>query len=111
MMYNEFVKALRVRADCTDLQYGTGRERCTIGLMRDAADALEAAEKRIAELEAQLPDEHGRLVDADACSSVLRRLENEAKTYTQRLCYGYAARMFEEAFTIIEAKRKDNDRI
>lgn len=55
-----------------------------------------------------LPDEHGRLVDADACSSVLRKLENEAKTNTEKLCYGYAARMFEEAFTIIAAERKDD---
>lgn len=81
----ELIKALRVCADCTDLQYGTGRERCTISLMRDAANALEAADekiadytaavealddsndayikenerlkKRIAELEAQLPKE------------------------------------------------------
>ena len=37
----ERIKALRVCADCTDLQYGTGRERCTISLMRDAADAIE----------------------------------------------------------------------
>lgn len=58
-----------------------------------------------------LPEEHGRLVDADACSSVLRKLENEAKTNIEKLCYGYAARMFEEAFTIIAAERKDDGNI
>lgn len=58
-----------------------------------------------------LPEQHGRLVDADACSSVLRKLENEAKTNTEKLCYGYAARMFEEAFTIIAAERKDDEQI
>ena len=57
-----------------------------------------------------LPEQHGRLVDADACSSVLRKLENEAKTNTEKLCYGYAARMFEEAFTIVAAERKDDER-
>lgn len=57
----------------------------------------------------ELPEQHGRLVDADACSSVLRKLENEAKTSTEKLCYGYAARMFEEAFTIIAAERKDDE--
>jgi hypothetical protein len=51
----------------------------------------------------QLPEGHGRLVDADACASVLRKLENEAKTNSEKLCYGYAAKMFEEAFTIVPA--------
>ena len=50
----ERIKALRVCADCIDLRNGVGRERCTVGLMRSAADALEAAEKRIAELEDEL---------------------------------------------------------
>jgi hypothetical protein len=58
-----------------------------------------------------LPDEHGRLVDADACSSVLRKLEREANTNTKKLCYGYAAKMFEEAFAIIAAERKDDGNI
>lgn len=52
----ELIKALRICADCTDLHFilGTSRERCTISLMRDAADALEAAEKRISDLEDDL---------------------------------------------------------
>ena len=56
MTNEERIKALRICADCTDLQYGTGRERCTISLMRAAADALEAAEKRIAELNTKCAD-------------------------------------------------------
>ena len=57
----------------------------------------------------QLPEGHGRLVDADACSSVLRKLENEAKTNTEKLCYGYAAKMFEEAYTIVPAERSETE--
>ena len=55
-----------------------------------------------------IPEGHGRLVDAVACASVLKKLENEAVNSTGKLCYGYAARMFAEAFTIIAAERKDD---
>ena len=42
MMTNaELIKALRVCADCIDLRNGTGRERCTVGLIRSAADAIQ----------------------------------------------------------------------
>jgi hypothetical protein len=54
-----------------------------------------------------LPEGHGRLVDADACASVLRKLENEAKTNSEKLCYGYAAKMFKEAFTIVPADTEE----
>lgn len=52
----------------------------------------------------QLPEEHGRLVDSDACASVLKKLENEAVRPTEKLCYGFSARMFEEANTIVPAE-------
>ena len=52
---------------------------------------------------AVLPEHHGRLVDADACAGVLIKLENEAVKPTEKLCFGYAAKMFEEAFTIVPA--------
>lgn len=55
----------------------------------------------------QLPERHGRLVDADACAGVLRKLENEAVKPTEKLCFGYAAKMFEEAFTIVPAERSE----
>lgn len=54
-----------------------------------------------------LPEGHGRLVDADACARVLRKLENEAVKPTEKLCFGYAAKMFEEAFTIVPAERNE----
>ena len=54
-----------------------------------------------------LPEGHGRLVDADACAGVLRKLENEAVKPTEMLCFGYAAKMFEEAFTIVPADASD----
>ena len=59
----------------------------------------------------QLPEGHGRLVDADACAGVLRKLENEAVKPTERLCFGYAAKMFQEAFTIVpvEPERRKQD--
>lgn len=53
-----------------------------------------------------LPEGHGRLVDADACAGVLRKLENEAVKPTENLCFGYAAKMFEEAFTIVPAEEE-----
>ena len=55
----------------------------------------------------QLPEGHGRLVDKDACAGVLRKLENEAVKPTEKLCFGYAAKMFEEAFTIVPAERSE----
>ena len=48
-----------------------------------------------------LHEGHGRLVDADACASVLKKLENEAVRPTEKLCYGFAAKMFEEANAIV----------
>ena len=56
-----------------------------------------------------LPDGHGRLVDADACAGVLRKLENEAVKPTGKLCFGYAAKMFEEAFTIVPAEAEGSE--
>lgn len=56
----ELIKALRCEKDCDDCAYHTDNawSRCDEWGMRcDAADALEAAEKRIAELEAQEPTE------------------------------------------------------
>ena len=56
-----------------------------------------------------LPENHGRLVDANACAGVLRKLENEAVKPTEKLCFGYAAKMFEEAFTIVPAEAERSE--
>ena len=56
-----------------------------------------------------LPEGHGRLVDADACASVLKKLENEAVRPTEKLCYGYSAKMFEEAYTIVPAEAERSE--
>ena len=61
-MYSELIDALRICSDstietCDGCKYWTyDREvdRCRMNAMRDAADALEAADKRIAELEDDL---------------------------------------------------------
>ena len=53
----ELIKALRCEVDCGDCAYFRGHSCDIWGMMCDAADALEAAEKRIAELEAQMPKE------------------------------------------------------
>ena len=62
----ELMKALRNCSSpkvgsCMDCPYYKGVS-CKWQMMEDAADALEAAEKRIAELEAQLPKE-GKWID------------------------------------------------
>ena len=57
----------------------------------------------------QLPEGHGRLVDADACASVLKKLENEAVRSAEKLCYGFSAEMFEEANTIVPAEAERSD--
>ena len=79
-MNAELIKALRYCADvdkiCTEQTncgyYGKGFF-CQEVLLRDAADALEAAEKRIEELEAQLPKDGywigvNPMVDTEQCS-------------------------------------------
>ena len=61
----ELIKALRICANQTccdncpryDIDHTQDAQRCCIQLINDAADALEAADKRIAELEAQMPKE------------------------------------------------------
>ena len=61
----ELIKALLICANQTccdncpryDIDHTQDAQRCCIQLINDAANALEAAEKRIAELEAQLPKE------------------------------------------------------
>ena len=63
MMTNaELIKALRYCGDgkniCTEIEncgYYGKKYFCQNALLNDAADALEAADKRIAELEAQMP--------------------------------------------------------
>jgi hypothetical protein len=71
--------------------------------MREAYEAMTDKIPSWCPILCQLPEGHGRLVDADACSSVLKKLENEAVNSTQKLCFGYAAKMFEEAYTIVPA--------
>lgn len=61
----ELIKALRICANQTccdncpryDIDHTQDAQRCCIQLINDAADALEAADKRIAELEARMPKE------------------------------------------------------
>jgi len=58
----ELIKALRKCGKqspdrCWDCEYYDREPWCESALANDASDALEAAEKRIAELEAQLPKE------------------------------------------------------
>ena len=48
--YEELVKALRCEVDCGDCAYWKDNRCDEWGMRCDAADALEAAEKRIAEL-------------------------------------------------------------
>ncbi len=56
-----------------------------------------------------LPEGHGRLVDADACASVLKKQENEAVRSAEKLCYGFSAIMFEEANTIVPAEAERSE--
>ncbi len=67
-MNAELIKALKACANncsCDKCPYGEQQEcPSTESMMNDAADALEAAEKRIAELEAQIPKE-GEWIDID----------------------------------------------
>ena len=65
----EMIKALRNCSDgfcslCPYDDYELSTKECEAKLMRDAADALEAAEQRIAELEARLPKE-GEWIEDD----------------------------------------------
>ena len=106
-MYNELIDALRYCADvdkiCTEQTncgyYGKGFF-CQEVLLRDAADALEAAEKRIEELEAQLPKE-GEWIEANTrprsaqfyCSVCHRTCYDiqptRDKVWTKRCRYNY----------------------
>ena len=70
-MNAELIKALRY---CSDNEKQDGCDECPylhngmcFTMLSDAAYALEAAEKRIAELEAQLPKE-GEWIDADGAN-------------------------------------------
>ena len=61
-MYNELIDALRCCFDndwrsCARCPYSGITTDCERRIYNDAADALEAAEQRIAELEAQMPKE------------------------------------------------------
>lgn len=51
----ELIAALRCEKDCGDCAYYHDNRCDEWGMRCDAADALEATEKRIAELEKQLP--------------------------------------------------------
>lgn len=77
-MNAELIKALRKCGKqspdrCWDCEYYDREPWCESVLANDAADALEAAEKRISELEAQLPKEGewigvNPMVDTEQCS-------------------------------------------
>ena len=63
-MTNEsLIKALRCEVDCGDCAYFRGHSCDIWGMMCDAADALEAAEQKIAELESNNPIVESVLVD------------------------------------------------
>lgn len=53
----QLIKALRCEPDCCDCAYYKTTGCDTWGMRCDAADALEAAEDRISELEKQLPND------------------------------------------------------
>ena len=80
----ELIKALRTCADNNavgdkcygECPYNGNYNECVDQMILDAADALEAADKRIAELEAQLPKRGAKMdaeseADADYQASVL----------------------------------------
>lgn len=102
----ELIKALRICANQTccdncpryDIDHTQDAQRCCIQLINDAADALEADEKRIAEL---MPKE-GEWIDGDArhvtarCSVCRRlRLGNGAEWANKyvRFCENCGAKM------------------
>lgn len=84
MTNEELIKALRICANQTccdncpryDIDHTQDAQRCCIQLINDAADALEAAEQRIEELEAQLPKEgewiHTERIEQSICQELLR---------------------------------------
>jgi hypothetical protein len=70
----ELIKALRYcattsnligKCECPFVRYG---HKCIDTMLLNASDALEAAEKRIAELEAQLPKEGEWIWEDSVCS-------------------------------------------
>lgn len=74
--YPELIKALRNCSSpwvgsCMDCPYYKGVS-CKWQMMEDAADALEAAEKRVAELEAQLPKEGEWIIEPHGTYGQLR---------------------------------------
>lgn len=107
--YNELIEALRYCSDedkiCTREQncgyYGKGFF-CQDVLMCDAADALEAAEKRIAELEAQMPKEGEWMPVGDGTIYVKCSVCGEEMCCRGHYCPNCGARM--------DGERKDGER-
>ena len=85
-MYNELIDALRTCADHNavgdkcygECPYNGNYNECVDQMILDAADALEAAEQRIAELEARLPKEG-------------EWIRKEVKVYCPRDCWNPSA--------------------
>ncbi len=111
----ELIKALRICANQTccdncpryDIDHTQDAQRCCIQLINDAADALEAAEKRIAELEKQLPKEaHWVAVDNGhgVCSNCNRQDSIDNMATHCRYC-GAKMKTVTDCHALEESKR------
>lgn len=95
MSNEELIKALLICANQTccdncpryDIDHTQDAQRCCIQLINDASDALEAAEKRIAELEDDLVKESDL---KQAAWKQLRTKEYEEWIYNDRPCPDFA---------------------
>ena len=53
-----------------------------------------------------LPENHGRLVDADAIIAVMDKCAETPEDSVAKLCYSYTSRILKEALTIVPAERR-----
>lgn len=55
-----------------------------------------------------LPENHGRLVDADAIIAVMDKCAETPEDSVAKLCYSYTSRILKEAITIVPAESSEN---
>lgn len=107
---NELIAALRICSsqpccdNCPryDIDHAQETNDCCVHLLEDAADALEAAEKRIAELEAQMPKEGEWMPVGDGTIYVKCSVCGEEMCCRGHYCPNCGAKM--------DGERKDGER-
>ena len=104
---SECVVRMEMPENCCECQlrqedFDTGEEFCPF----TGVECLSIGRQDNCPIICALPENHGRLVDADAIIAVMDKCAETPEDSVAKLCYSYTSRILKEALTIVPAERR-----